>query len=63
MSPASTFTPDIPASYGLSLLSLMLERRHAEEDILAGSKLTRQQLQDQHAQIGGWQYVIMLNNA
>lgn len=53
----------IPASYGLSLLSLMTERGHTADDILAGSELSRAQLQDQHAQIGGWQYVIMLNNA
>lgn len=31
----------IPASYGLSLLSLMTERGHGVDDILAGSQLTR----------------------
>jgi AraC-like DNA-binding protein len=53
----------IPASYGLSLLALMLEHRHAAKDILAGSKLTREQLQDQHAHISGWQYALLLSNA
>ncbi|MBI2734640.1 MAG: AraC family transcriptional regulator ligand-binding domain-containing protein [Aquabacterium sp.] len=63
MRSVSTSTPSIPATYALSLLSLMVERGHGADDILAGSELTRAQLQDQHAQIGGWQYVVMLNNA
>lgn len=53
----------IPATYGLSLLTLMLERGYAEDEVLAGSKLSRQQMQDQNAQIGGWQYVSMLSKA
>lgn len=53
----------IPASYGLSLLTLMSERGHAESAVLAGSELTRAQLQDQRAQIGAWQHAVLLNNA
>lgn len=53
----------IPASYGLSLLSLMVERQHPLAGVLAGTDLTQALLQDQHAQIKGWQYVVMLNNA
>lgn len=53
----------IPATYALSLLSLMLERGHREADLLAGSQLTREQLQDQHAQIGAWQYAVLLATA
>lgn len=56
-------TATIPASYGLSLLDLMITRGHAEAQVLADSQLTRAQLQDQRAQIGGWQYTVMLNNA
>ncbi|WP_290643042.1 AraC family transcriptional regulator [Aquabacterium sp.] len=63
MSLPSPRNATIPATYGLSLLSLMTEHGHAEQDILAGSELSRAQLQDQHTQISGWQYVVMLNNA
>ncbi len=63
MSPLTPLTATIPASYGLSLLALMRERGHAEGEVLANSQLTRAQLQDQRAQIGGWQYTVMLQNA
>ena len=56
-------TATIPATYGLSLLTLMLERGHAESAVLANSELTRAQLQDQRAQIGAWQHAVLLNNA
>jgi len=56
------FTP-LPASYALSLLALMIERGHRDSDVLAGSQLTREQLQDQRAQIGAWQYAVLLANA
>ena len=60
--PAS-LTATIPATYALSLLSLMLERGHAEADLLAGSQLKREQLQDQRGQIGAWQYAVLLATA
>lgn len=63
MPPPQPWNATIPASYGLSLLSLMTERGYATDRVLEGSQLERSQLQDQHAQIGGWQYVVMLNNA
>lgn len=63
MPKASPPIAHIPASYGLSLLTLLQERGHAESAILAGSQLDRAQLQDQRAQIGGWQYAQMLTNA
>lgn len=61
--PPSPRNATIPATYGLSLLTLMLERGYAEADVLGGTQLSRQHLQDQNAQIGGWQYVVMLSNA
>lgn len=60
---APTRHVSIPASYGLSLLTLMLERGHAEAAILAGCQLNRAQLQDPSTQIAGWQYALMLDNA
>lgn len=56
-------TATLPASYALSLLSLMLERGQREADVLAGTQLSREQLQDQRAQIGIWQYALLLGNA
>lgn len=53
----------LPATYALSLLALMQERGHAADALLAGSQLTREQLQDQRAQIGAWQYAMLLGNA
>ena len=62
-SPPPSLSATIPATYALSLLSLMLERGHREADLLAGSQLTREQLQDQRAQIGAWQYAVLLASA
>lgn len=59
----SSLPATIPATYALSLLSLMLERGHSEAALLAGSQLSREQLQDQRAQIGAWQYAVLLANA
>jgi AraC-like DNA-binding protein len=59
--PLTTVT--IPAAYGLALLNLMVERGHSEAPLLAGSDLTRATLQDQHAQMGAWQYATLLHNA
>jgi AraC-like DNA-binding protein len=53
----------IPASYGLTLLSLMTERGHPDERVLQGSGLQRASLIDQNARIEGWQYGVMLGNA
>ncbi|OGA82650.1 MAG: hypothetical protein A2711_16660 [Burkholderiales bacterium RIFCSPHIGHO2_01_FULL_63_240] len=61
--PPPSLSATIPATYALSLLSLMLERGHREADLLAGSQLTREQLQDQRAQIGAWQYAVLLATA
>lgn len=59
----SSLSATIPAAYALSLLSLMLERGHDEAALLAGSQLSREQLQDQRAQIGAWQYAVLLATA
>jgi len=61
--PPPSLSATIPATYALSLLSLMLERGHREADLLAGSQLTREQLQDQRAQIGAWKYAVLLATA
>lgn len=61
--PPSSQSATIPAAYALSLLSLMLERGHGEAQLLAGSQLSREQLQDQRAQIGAWQYAVLLSTA
>lgn len=65
--PSSSANPlmqvTIPASYGLSLLSLLMERSHDADTVLAGTQLTLAQLQDQRAQIGAWQYAVLLNTA
>lgn len=58
--PPPSLSATIPATYALSL---MLERGHREADLLAGSQLTREQLQDQRAQIGAWQYAVLLATA
>ena len=52
----STFAATIPASYALSLVTLMVERGHAADNVLANTQLSRDQLQDQRAQVGAWQY-------
>ena len=59
----SPLSATLPATYALSLLSLMLERGQAEADVLSGTQLTREQLQDQRGQIGAWQYAVLLGNA
>lgn len=61
--PTAALTATLPASYALSLLSLMLERGHSEHEVLAGTGLHREALQDQRAQIGAWQYGVLLANA
>jgi AraC-like DNA-binding protein len=53
----------IPATYGLALLNLLLERGHTEEAALAGTQLTRALLQDQRGQIAAWQYAALLSGA
>lgn len=59
----SSLTARIPAAYALSLLSLMLERGHTQEALLAGTRLTPEVLKGQHAQIDAWQYAVLLVNA
>ncbi len=59
----SSLTARIPAAYALSLLSLMLERGHPQEVLLAGTRLTPEELKAQHAQIDAWQYAVLLVNA
>lgn len=59
----SSLTARIPAAYALSLLALMLERGHAQEALLAGTRLTPEELKAQHAQIDAWQYAVLLVNA
>ena len=61
--PTNPLTATIPAAYGLSLLTLMSERGHGDEAILHKSQLDRAHLQGQDAQIGAWQYAVMLHNA
>lgn len=61
--PQSLAAAKLPATYALSLLALMEERGHTADALLAGSQLTREQLQDQRAQIGAWQYAVLLGNA
>lgn len=59
----SSLTARIPAAYALSLLTLMLERGHAKEAMLSGTRLTEDELRGQHAQIDAWQYAVLLVNA
>lgn len=61
--PPSTFAATIPASYALSLVTLMVERGHTADNVLANTQLSRDQLQDQRAQVGAWQYAVLLTNA
>lgn len=61
--PTVALNATLPATYALSLLSLMLERGQPEADVLASTQLSREQLQDQRAQIGAWQYAVLLGNA
>lgn len=58
-----SLTARIPAAYALSLLSLMLERGHPQDALLAGTRLTPEGLKGQHAQIDAWQYAALLVNA
>lgn len=53
----------IPASYGLALLALMAERGHPTDQVLAGAKLSMADLQGQRAQLGIWQYALLLQHA
>ena len=53
----------LPASYAIYLLSLMLERGHAADDVLAGTDLTEAQLGLQNRRIEGFQYGRMLANS
>ena len=53
----------IPATYGLSLLKLLQERGHAADQVLQGTQLAVEQLQDSRAQIDAWQYALLLNRA
>jgi len=53
---------DLPAVYGLFLVTLLLDHGHSEADILAGTGLTRTQLQEHTRRIRGEQYVVMLAN-
>lgn len=53
----------LPASYALYLLSLMLERGHAVADVLAGTELTEAELGTHNRRIEGQQYGRMLANA
>lgn len=53
----------LPATYGLFLLTLLLDRGHSEAEMLAGTGLTRTQLQDQSQRITGLQYALILGNA
>jgi AraC-like DNA-binding protein len=53
----------IPAAYALSLLSLMVERGHAQNALLDGTQLTLEKLKEQNAQIDAWQYAVLLVNA
>jgi AraC-like DNA-binding protein len=59
----SSLTARIPAAYALSLLALMTERGHAQDALLAGTRLTPEELKAQHAQIDAWQYAVLLVNA
>lgn len=54
---------DLPAVYGLFLVTLLLDHGHDEADILLGCGLTRAQLQDHSRRISGTQYVTLLANA
>lgn len=53
----------LPASYALYLLSLMLERGHAAADVLAGTGLSEAELGAHQRRIEGRQYGQMLANA
>lgn len=53
----------LPASYALYLLSLMLERGHAAADVLAGTDLSEAELASHQRRITGLQYGRMLANA
>ena len=53
----------LPASYAIYLLSLMLERGHAANDVLAGTDLTEAELGQQNRRIEGFQYGRMLANS
>lgn len=59
----SSLAARIPAAYALSLLSLMLERGHPQDALLAGTRLTPEVLKGQQAQIDAWQYAVLLVNA
>ncbi len=59
----SSLNATLPATYALSLLSLMTERGQPEAELLAGTDLSREALQDQRAQIASWQYAVLLRNA
>jgi AraC-like DNA-binding protein len=56
-------TATLPASYALTLLLLMLERGRNEAEVLAGTGLQREALQGQRAEVGAWQYGVLLANA
>lgn len=53
----------LPASYALYLLSLMLERGHSTTDVLAGTGLSEAELGTHNRRIEGQQYARMLANA
>lgn len=52
----------LPASYGLFFLTVMRDRGHAEADILAGTTLTGERLQDAAGRISSDDYLTLLGN-
>lgn len=53
----------LPAVYGLYLLTLMRDRGHDEDSLLAGSGLSVTDLQDQSKLISSLQYAVLMANA
>ena len=54
--------PTLPAAYGLFFLTLMHDRGHDEASVLAGTGLTRAQLEDPAGRISSTQYLQLLGN-
>lgn len=53
----------LPAMYGLFLLTLMLDRGHDEQDLLAGTDLSHARLKDPQLRISSLQYDTLMMNA
>lgn len=54
--------PTLPAAYGLFFLTVMRDRGHAEAEVLAGTGLSANTLQDPHGRLSSDQYLTLLSN-